>query len=270
MISEKITIKVDETHQAFLTTYVLENSPEIDPQRQRPAIVILPGGGYEMTSDREAEAVAIKMNSYGFQAFVLRYSVAPAVFPTALLEVASVVALVRKNQQAWHVDPDKIIVGGFSAGGHLAASLGVFWQEEFMQAALGGQNADWQPNGLLLAYPVISAGEFAHEGSIFNLLNGEVDVTREKLSLENQISAQTPPTFLWHTVADDCVPVENSLLFAQGLQQVKVPFELHLFPQGGHGLSLATQETGLADVNGADYACAQWSNLFAVWVKDNF
>lgn len=263
---EKIAISATSESQAYLTTYVLDNSHEIDPTRQRPAIIICPGGGYEMTSDREAEAVAIKMLSYGFHAFVLRYSVAPAAFPTALLELASSVSLVRKNYQQWHVDPEKIVVAGFSAGGHLAASLGVFWQEEFIVKALGGENKDWQPNGLLLSYPVITSGEFAHQGSFDTLIGKAARISREELSLEKQISQATPPTFLWHTVADEAVPVENSLLFVQGLRKYQIPFELHLFPQGGHGLGLATTETGK---HGIQQACAQWPDLFALWVKEN-
>ena len=103
------------------------------------------------------------MMSYGYQAFVLEYSVKPAVYPTALEELASAVRLVRQNSDDWHVDPERIIVAGFSAGGHLAASLGVLWQDDHLVQALGGKKEDWQANGLLLAYPVLSSGEFAHE-----------------------------------------------------------------------------------------------------------
>lgn len=269
MITEKINLYENDETQAFLSTYVMDNSPEIDTERKRPAVIICPGGGYEMTSDREAEAIAIKMLSYGFQAFVLRYSVAPAKYPTALIELARSVALVRANSDKWHVNPEKIIVAGFSAGGHLAASLGVFWEDDVIKEHLVGTKEDWQPNGLLLAYPVITSGDFTHEGSINNLLDNPAQVTREKLSLEKQITSNTPKTFLWHTVEDDCVPVENSLLFVQGLQKNKVPFELHIFPNGGHGLALATKETESTYGNGVQDACAQWIDLFALWVKEN-
>ncbi|WP_313539611.1 alpha/beta hydrolase, partial [Enterococcus sp.] len=156
--------------QATLTTYIIENSAEIEVNRLRPAVIICPGGGYEMLSDREAEPIAIKMMSFGFQAFVLHYSIKPAVYPIALTELATAVRLVRQQHEAWHVDPDKIIVAGFSAGGHLAANLGVSWQEPFLSELLDGQKEEWKPNGLLLSYPVLSSGKFAHEGSFQSLL----------------------------------------------------------------------------------------------------
>lgn len=258
-----------EKSSARLTTYIIENSPEIDINRKRPAIIICPGGGYEFLSDREAEPIAVKMMSYGYQAFVLEYSVKPAVYPTALEELASAVRLVRQNSDDWHVDPERIIVAGFSAGGHLAASLGVLWQDDHLVQALGGKKEDWQPNGLLLAYPVLSSGEFAHEGSFKALLADNYASLKDELSLEKRVSALTPPTFLWHTLEDGLVPAENSLLFADALRKAGVPYELHIFPKGGHGLSLATHETGGRGDYERDEAVAVWPQLFATWVKHN-
>ena len=136
MIHETIKISTPRSN-ATLTTYVIDNSEEIDSQRQRPAVIICPGGGYEFLSDREAEPIAIKLMSYGFQAFVLRYSIKPAVFPAALTELAQAVQLVRGQSEVWHVKPDQIIVAGFSAGGHLAAGLGVFRQGAFFRETVG-------------------------------------------------------------------------------------------------------------------------------------
>lgn len=269
MIHETINISTPRS-KATLTTYVIDNSEEIDSQRQRPAVIICPGGGYEFLSDREAEPIAIKLMSYGFQAFVLRYSIKPAVFPTALTELAQAVQLVRRQSEAWHVNPDQIIVAGFSAGGHLAASLGVFWQEAFLERLLDGKPKEWQPNGLLLAYPVLSSGEFGHEGSFRVLLAERYDELKAKLSLELQVSSQTPPTFLWHTLEDGVVPAENSLLFAAQLRQHNIPYEMHLFPKGGHGLSLGTEETMASGVYGFEKSIQSWPKLFADWLKDNF
>ncbi len=266
---ENIDIKGNFGENAQLVTYILDNSPEIDENRERPAILICPGGGYEMTSDREAEAIAIQMLSLGYHAFVLRYSVSPATFPTALLELAQSVALIRNNSENWHVNKEKIIVAGFSAGGHLAASLGVFWHEKWLEEKLQGVAEGWRPNGLMLAYPVISSGEFAHEGSFVNLMEQHNDLLKEQLSLEKQVTSYTPPSFLWHTVEDDCVPVENSLLFVTALRKNKVPFEFHVFPKGGHGLGLATKETESIYGNGIQKACAQWIKLFNLWVEEN-
>lgn len=268
MIHDKIEIQVDDS-TAIMSTYVIENSEEIDMERKRPAIIICPGGGYEMTSDREAEAIAIKMMSSGFQAFVLRYSVKPSVYPQALFELASAVKLVRDNAVNWFVDPNRIVVCGFSAGGHLAASLGVFWKKDFLQEKLQGNSEEWKPNGLLLSYPVISSGEFAHEGSFRALLVDKYNEMKDSLSLENQVTIDTPPTFLWHTVEDGAVPVENSIFFAQALRKVNVPFELHLFPNGGHGLSLATEETISTWKSEIQNEVSVWMQLFVAWVKAN-
>lgn len=269
MIHETINISTLQA-TATLTTYVIDNSEEIDGQLQRPAVIICPGGGYEFLSDREAEPIAIKLMSFGFQAFVLRYSIKPAVFPTALTELAQAVQLVRRSSEAWHIKPDQIIVAGFSAGGHLAASLGVFWQEAFLEKLLDGAPEEWQPNGLLLAYPVLSSGEFGHEGSFRALLADRYDELKGKLSLELQVSAQTPPTFFWHTLEDDLVPAENSLLFAAQLRRQNIPYEMHLFPKGGHGLSLGTEESMAGDTYGIEKSIQSWPELFAAWVKHNY
>lgn len=265
MIVEKIRL----TQNASLVSYVLDNYDEVDINRRRPAIVICPGGGYEKTSNREAEGVAIKMLSYGYQAFILRYSVAPIRFPEALIELAKAVSLLREKSSEWSIDKNKIIIAGFSAGGHLAASLGVFWNTDIVKNKIPGHPDTWKPNGLCLAYPVITSGEFQHKGSIDNLLGDTSSDYLELLSLEKQVTTDTPKTFIWHTIEDETVPVENTLLFAQSLQKNKVPFELHIFPNGPHGLSLANEETNSAKANRIQATCAQWPSLFEQWMKEN-
>ncbi|MGJ9385042.1 alpha/beta hydrolase [Salipaludibacillus sp. CF4.18] len=242
MIHEIITIRT-ENSEAKLYTYILNNSPDIDSERKRPTIVICPGGGYEFTSDREAEPVAIRLNAMGFNACVLRYSVRPAHYPTALLELSKAVSLIRKNADQWHVDRNKIIVAGFSAGGHLAASLGVHWNKSFLAERLGIASEDIKPNGLLLSYPVITSGTHAHKGSFEALLDGKEEALFEEVSLEKQVSEDTPSTFLWHTTTDVSVPVQNSLMFAEALVKNKISLEMHIYPKGVHGLSLGTEET---------------------------
>ncbi len=269
MIHEKRSALLPES-QASLTTYVIENSPEMEPDRVRPAVIICPGGGYEMLSDREAEPIAIKMMSFGFQAFVLHYSIKPAVYPLALKELAAAVRLVRTNHDTWHVDPEKIIVAGFSAGGHLAANLGVSWQQPFLAEALQGANEEWRPNGLLLSYPVLSSGELGHQDSFRLLLADRYETEKAVLSLETLVNEQTPPTFLWHTLEDGLVLAENSLLFAEQLRKFNIPYELHIFPRGGHGLSLGTPETANSDQHGIEASVVRWPELFADWVKWNF
>ena len=133
--------------------YCLDNSEEIVPDRVRPSVLVIPGGGYEMTSDREAEPIAMQFLAAGFNAFVLRYSVKPSVFPVALLEAADAMKMIREHAAEWHVDPEAIAVIGFSAGGHLAANLATSTSDDVLEAH--GYDPDAvRPNGLMLAYPV--------------------------------------------------------------------------------------------------------------------
>ena len=270
MIHEKLEIQLKNSEfKANLFTYLLDNSLEIDPNRKRPVVLICPGGGYEMTSDREAEALAVKFLAMGYHAAVLRYSVAPARFPEALLQLATAVALIRENAEKWHIDENKIVVQGSSAGGHLAASLGVFWNKSFVAEALEMYSEKFRPNGLMLSYPVITSGEKAHQGSFENVLGEQYadEQKRRFLSLEYHVSKDTPPTFLWHTAPDDVVPVENSLLFFQALHALNIPAELHIYPVGGHGLGLATSETATPEGYGIQAECESWITLAGEWMK---
>ena len=267
MIHEKHKITINE-HSAELVTYVIDNSEEMDMQRTRPAILICPGGGYAMTSDREAEPIALKFMSYGFHVFVLRYSVAPARYPIALCQLATAMKWIRQRSEEWHINQDKIVVAGFSAGGHLAGNLGVAWKNEIIQHYVDGQPDDWKPNGLMLAYPVLTSGEYGHQDSFKNLLGEQYDL-KEEHSLETLVSKDTPPVFLWHTGEDGLVPAENSLLFALALRKHHVPFELHHFPKGGHGLSLGTEETKVHGEYGDEESVVIWPELFKDWIKYN-
>ena len=220
----------------------------------------------------------------GAHAAVLRYDVSGqgAEFPQHLLELAASVAYVRKHAAEYCIDPDKILVAGFSAGGHLAASLGCFWKEkwleELMQAETGATMKDYQPNGEILAYPVITSGKFAHRGSFVKIMGSEAEQgyaglsateLEEKLSLENQVTSDFPQTFMWHTFEDGAVPLENSLFFAEALRKAGVNFEYHVFPHGGHGYALATKETAMKEGKEINAQCAQWIDLFKSWMKYN-
>lgn len=249
-------------YQPKLCAYILNPLKIVD----RPAIVICPGGGYKGTSDREAEAIALQYMAMGYHAFVLRYSCAPDVWPTALLELAYSVDYVRKHAKEWHILEDKIIIEGFSAGGHLVQSLATFWNQEFVYGPLGLSKEDIKPNAAILCYPVITSGEFAHRGSFNNLLAGCPDELLALTSLENQAGPSNPPTFIWHTYEDQAVPVENSLLLAVNLRKYNVPLELHIFPKGCHGLSLATKETG--DKEELIIPSVQpWVSLSHTWIE---
>ncbi len=274
MIYEKLNIcdinnNLKES-KAYVNVYIPDNSEEIDINKKRKTIIICPGGGYVGTSDREAEPVAFKLLSEGFNVIVLRYSVAPNRFPTALLELSVTIDYVRKMSKSWNVDSNKIIICGFSAGGHLVASLGVLWNKDFISKALKIDKYNIKPNGMILSYPVITSGEFAHKGSFDNLLGEDASVEeREKYSLEKLVSKDTPKTFLWHTFNDDAVPVENSLLFANSLRKNNVPFELHIYPDGVHGLSLCNETTANENNNNLiNKQVESWFQLAIKWIKE--
>lgn len=244
-----------------LDTYIL------DGEKKRAAILICPGGGYGFTSPREAEPVALQFAAAGFHVFVLNYSVAPRRHPQPLLDVSRAMCIIRNNADEWNINPNKIAVCGFSAGGHLAASLGVHWEKSYIQNNEGISLGMNQPNALILCYPVITSDQHAHRGSFENLLGSKIskDLLFE-MSLEHHVNKNTPPTFLWHTVEDKAVPVENSLLFVQGLRKNNIPFELHIYPQGGHGLSLATEETADNSTQICDHV-ATWMGLCIEWLE---
>jgi acetyl esterase/lipase len=268
MLNKIIELEVDQ-QIATLTTYILDNSPEMNKERTRPMVIICPGGGYRFTSDREAEPIAIQMNAMGFHACILRYSVHPAKFPTAITQLAKAVAYVREHAKEWNVRPDRIVIAGFSAGGHLAASLGTLWHEKFLEVIMQMPKENYQPNGMILSYPVISSGEFAHRDSFVALLQDRYDELLEKLSLENQVTEYTVPAFLWHTFEDGAVKVENSLMLASAMGQKKVPFELHVYPKGGHGLALANEETKNYEYNfGIQEECQNWITLAGTWLRN--
>lgn len=271
MICEKIRIEIPgEKDAAQLYTYFLDSSPEIDGERIRPVIVICPGGGYRKTSDREAEPVAMQFLAMGYHAVILRYSVAPAVYPTALLQLAWTVYWLKEHASVYHIDKSRIVLLGFSAGAHLASCLGVFWNRLFLRERLQIQEAEMlRPAGMILSYPVITSGEKAHRDSFDKLLGVRSRDPRllELLSLEKQVSEDTPPVFLWHTQTDPTVPVENSLLFYQALLAHGVSAEMHLYPVGGHGLSLASEETINTRGYGVQVQCQSWIRLAGDWMR---
>ncbi len=250
-----------------LTTYILDEPLRPENPRKRPAVLICPGGGYSFCWSGEGEPIAIRFNAAGYHAFVLDYSVAPCVFPTALEDVSNSLKLIRKNAEEWNIDPDKIAVCGFSAGGHLTASIGTLWNTE---EAIKCDDKSNKPNALILSYPVISSGEKAHRGSFNRLLGDKKDDKEmlEYLSLENRVSKDTPPTFIWHTMEDNAVPVENSLMFANALKKNNVPFEMHIFTNGMHGLSTVDKET--VSREHLDPHTAKWMNLACEWLDDIF
>ena len=245
-----------------LNTYVL------DGERTRPAVLICPGGGYHFLSPREAEPIALRYAAHGFHAFVVEYSVAPHRHPQPVLDVARALCIIREHAREWNVA--QVALCGFSAGGHVAATLATHWERGDLFDRPGLSVRDSRPDALILSYPVISSGPHSHADSFVNLLGDDpsADLLQE-LSLETAVSASVPPAFLWHTANDESVPVENSFLFAQALKKAGVPFELHIFPNGPHGLSLATAETATEDRR-AMPDVAVWHDLSVSWLRSLF
>ena len=223
-----------------ITTYLHED------EKFRPAMVVVPGGGYAVVSPTEGEIVAKRFYEAGYQAFVLTYTT--NMFRLAPLEkqplrdISRAVRYIRKNEKSLHIMSGRVVCCGFSAGAHLVGSLAVHYQDAELAKEPYSEITN-RPDAVLLCYPVITSGEKAHRGS-FELLFGK-NASEEKLiwaSLEKQVTANTPPAFLWQTFTDATVPVENSILYTRACCSVGVPCELHLFMEGRHGMSLANED----------------------------
>lgn len=234
----------EDSCDATLKTYLPDNLVEIGRDDEKhPCLLICPGGGYAFCSKREQEPIAFYFLPDGFNVFILEYSVAPHRYPTQLREVAAAMELIYKYADTWHCDTNRVAIMGFSAGGHLAAHYSNAYSCPEIRAIF----PDSKPvQASILCYPVITADPtWAHLGS-FDALLGKKDRTSEdilKFSCNKLVTDSTPPAFLWHTSEDSCVPVMNSLLYAQALAVHKIPFELHVYPHGGHGLATSDART---------------------------
>ena len=224
----------------------------------RGAVLVMPGGGYCMRAPHEAAPIASRFRDAGIHGFVCHYSVSPRRHPQPLRDASRALRLVRQRAPEWGVNPDRIAVLGFSAGGHLTASLGVHYGQNYLKGNKPIDRVANRPDALVLCYAVITAFAHGHKGSLANLLGADAtEEQRRAMSLELHVTGSTPPTFLWHTVEDEGVPVENALLFAQSLRRCSVPFEMHLYPKGRHGLGLAPEDPHVAT----------WPDLCIQWLK---
>ena len=254
---------------AQLIGYLRDRTVEMPAFNTRPAILILPGGGYAWCSRREADPVAMQFLQAGYNVFTLYYTcrsdeTVPALRWQPLIDAAGAILHIRRNAEQFGTDPAKIAICGFSAGGHLAASTAILWDVEPVKTALGIHGTEARPDAVVLGYPVITAGEYRHDGSIVNLCGDDADL-RATMSLENQVRDGLPPFFVWHTVEDPSVPVQNSLMLAGALTAHKVPLELHLFAHDGHGTSTCTRE-----VNTPNKHNSAWVALCTDWLAETF
>ncbi len=236
---QSLDIPAPEGASALLRCYVQHTSDQIGKGRRHPGILILPGGGYNHVSEREAEPVALRCLAKGWNAFVLRYSVAPVRFPVALQEAAMAMRWIRENARALDTDAHKVAAMGFSAGGHLCGTLGALFDAP--ELAHIGPAQLLRPDALGLCYPVAVSWGRTHEGS-FQCLCGDDQALRNRLSLDSCVRPDMPPVFLWHTRDDETVPVRNSLILAQRLEEAGVDFAMHIYRRGVHGLSTADEQ----------------------------
>lgn len=306
------TIYLSKERNVYLDTYIIENSNELQPGVKRPAVIICPGGGYSYLSDREAEPIALSFVAAGIHAFVLHYGIDKfAVAPGPLNDIAHAISYIRDKADEWFLLSNQVYVSGFSAGAHVAASLGVFWNNSELLPEYAAKPESIRPNGMILGYPVLDLFSTSthldigiapgakpedisfdqkhplmpleemfvfdeKEGRYFiqfeNAMNAYIfggPYTKEQetfYSLQNQVSKDTPPAFIWHTSEDGLIKPANSLKFVTALMEHDIPYELHIFENGGHGLALANDVTANYphDVN---VAAAAWMPRAIAWLK---
>lgn len=242
-----------------------QDEPSIEPfilddGQEHGAVIVFPGGGYNHLAAHEAEPIAQWLNAAGFSAFVLRYRVAPYQHSLPWQDASRAIRTVRARAAEWKVQPDKIGVLGFSAGGHLAATVSTHYDAGDSAASDPIERASSRPDAAVLCYAVTTFDERYYHGGSRNCLFGENPDPNLLLafSAENQATPQTPPTFLWHTATDASVPVEHSLIYATALHACAVPIEMHIFPEGRHGLGLAVD----------DPVISAWTGLCAKWLEN--
>ncbi|MDF7825497.1 alpha/beta hydrolase [Pontiellaceae bacterium B12227] len=233
-----------------------------EPGEPYPCVIVLPGGGYQLLSEHESAPVAGWLNGLGINAFVLNYSVAPAKHPQPYHDVRRTIQWVRAHAAALNIDPERVGVLGFSAGGHLAGAAASWWEDEALAIGDEMDAISARPDLAVLCYPVVTGkpGD-CNEGSLINLMGDPSDEKRDVFSLEERISARTSPMFIWHTADDVPVPIGNSFSMAQAMSAVGAEYELHVFPEGVHGLGLCSVDR----LRNAEVG--QWRNLCAGWFE---
>jgi acetyl esterase/lipase len=294
MLSKSIKVWEDR-NDVILETYILDNSREYNKDKKRPAILICPGGGYIWTSDREAEPVALKFAQSGYHTFVLRYTTSfnkkiddysksemekiNSVMPQALFDISKAILMIRENSDEWNISKNNVTICGFSAGGHLVTSLAVQWKSDLLKDKFNVDSKLLRPDSVIAGYPVVDI-EILHDNiktykdltNIWNFMTvslfGKLNPTSEELYSMNPlnfIDSDTPPFFIWHTCDDGLVHALNSINLAKKLSENNVPFDMHIFEKGDHGLSVC-DETSSEFKRQINKNCREWVNLATNWL----
>lgn len=284
--------KLKEESEATLTTYVLQQDIYDHRGCRRPVVIVCPGGGYQFVSYNEGEPVALAYARNGYCTFVLNYSVKiENPFPKALTELALAIKLIRSHADEWNIDPDDITVAGFSAGGHLAMSIGVFYDKPFLLNAINASEKDICPNALVLGYPAVTLipwnrkpidpeiARMMDEGKIpdmrgmdiTQILAGKMDVTeseKENFNLLNHVSGKTPPVFVWGSNQDTVIHPSDLWGLAEKLREYSIPYELHIFGRGPHGQGIS-DEVVMDKHLLANFHLKEWMPLSLQWLEEN-
>ncbi|SDJ85699.1 alpha/beta hydrolase [Sediminibacillus albus] len=269
---EKRTFQT-KLNTSYAAAYLWEDSEHFKTGEKRPVVVVCPGGGYRHTSDREADPVALKYFSEGFHVVILRYTCISEkpLFPAPHKELGQTILWIRENAEAWHVDLANIVLTGFSAGGHLACTFAT--EREWIANLLDVYKESLRFNHLVLCYPVINftygwPNQADKDKKMADLFGNDFDKqVKERLTLPDQfIPESMPRTFIWHTVDDASVPVDNSLKLMMALRDKSVTHEAHFFESGVHGLALSTSVSSQTKEQENEY-CEPWFDLAVNWLK---
>jgi len=257
-LNELYNLKDDPT----LETYSSKNL-DIPGYTKRKAMLVIPGGGYEMCSEREGDPIAVEFMSKNYVAFQLKYT-CKVTHPIPIMDVMCAMDYIRKNAEKYGVINNKISLIGFSAGGHLVATYGYLYKDKELLNQLGLEEENVKPNALVLCYPVITTKEFSHIGSR-DTITGKDSKLMELLSAENHVDSSYPPTFIWTTEDDQAVPSLNSKVMDKALTEANVKHQTIIYPHGVHGLALANEITAWCnkEVEG-------WPNLVNDFLKETY
>lgn len=264
-------IYLNQERSAYLVTYIHDRYEQDWEDvgdwlpKSRPAVLILPGGGYAYCSEREAEPVVFPFLCEGYDVFYLIYRTGnDSLYPNPVEDVAKAVWEIRRNAKTWGINPEKIAVGGFSAGGNLASILGTQWDKNGIEKRQGIPHGGSRPNAMILCYTPVEMEKAPENTSVGAIMKH----CPMELSSVNYVDSNTPPTFIWHTVNDEKVPVVNALKFATKCEENNVPFELHVYEDGQHGLSLNTNLTAYGMHHAVNVAT--WVPLCINWLNSLF